>query len=83
MTIEQLAGLIKDFVLASIMFFLYWNERSDRRDAVQGQLAQANATIASMTEALKATAEALKAVAGVRNVDMSAYQQMDVKNGQN
>lgn len=66
MTIEQVAGLAKDFVLGTIMFFLYWSERGDRKDATALALSQANATIATMTEALKATSEALKALAGVK-----------------
>lgn len=66
MTIEQVAGLAKDFVLGTIMFFLYWSERGDRKDATALALSQANATIATMTEALKATSEALKALTGVK-----------------
>lgn len=66
MTIEQVAGLAKDFVLGTIMFFLYWSERGDRKDATALALSQASATIATMTEALKATSEALKALTGVK-----------------
>jgi len=71
MTLEQIAGLIKDFALASIMFFLYWNERIDRRSAVDGHLADARQTISIMTDALRATTEALKAVA-MSKTDASA-----------
>lgn len=67
MTLDQIAGLIKDFALASIMFFLYWNERIDRRSAVDGHLADARQTVTIMTDALRATTEALKAVAFSRD----------------